>query len=63
MSAYYEVRFLPSGTVMKSFGSEFNFYALEDASRIDLQTTPVWCHQCGRIGDGERIESRLPSSG
>src|SRR4051812_20291860 len=57
MAAYYEVRFLPAGAVRQAAGSERNFYALEDGSRVNVRTTPVWCRHCGDFRDGEQIET------
>lgn len=57
MPAMYEFRFLPEGRVQRFAGSRGNYYEFPDGSRIDVQTTPAWCRRCGKLSDGESIES------
>jgi hypothetical protein len=56
MPALYEIRFLPEGRAEHFAGSRGNYYDFPDGSRIDVQTTPVWCRGCGRVTNGERVE-------
>jgi hypothetical protein len=57
MPAVYEIRFLPEGRVAHFVGSRGNYYEFPDGSHLDVQTTPVWCRRCGRVTNGEQIES------
>jgi hypothetical protein len=56
MPGVYEIRYLPNGPITKFYGSRGNYYEFEDQSRLDMATTPVWCHHCGKITYGEKIE-------
>lgn len=57
MPAMYEVSFAPDGAIKQFVGSRGNYYEFHDGSHIDLETTPVWCHDCRKIAHGEQIES------
>lgn len=37
--------------------SELRYYVLPDGSRISCLNQPVWCHCCGLVTEGERIET------
>lgn len=56
MALYYDVIFRPGDRVEGYGESRGNYYQLTDGSRIDVETTPVWCHRCGRFTDGEQVE-------
>jgi hypothetical protein len=56
MPAFYEIRCLPSGTRIEFPGSRGNHYELEDGSRIDVRSEPVWCRRCGGYVEGEVVE-------
>ena len=57
MPATYEIKFGPKGPTKEFEGSTGNYYEFEDGSHMYMNTTPVWCHGCGQITHGERIES------
>jgi hypothetical protein len=57
MPGFYEIRWLPDGGTEKFAGSRGNYYEFEDGSRLDMETTPVWCRHCGKVMHGEEIES------
>ena len=57
MPACYEFMFFPEGRVEQFGGSRGNYYEFADGTRLDMHTTPVWCHNCGKIAHGEMIET------
>ena len=52
----YKVIPRPKGRAALFAGTRGNYYDLGDGKRIDVETTPVWCHRCGGIRHGESIE-------
>jgi hypothetical protein len=56
MPGLYEIEFSPDEPVKEFAGSRGNYYEFEDQSHLDMETTPVWCHHCGKITHGEKIE-------
>ena len=57
MPGLYEIRWLPDGRTERFAGSRGNYYEFEDGSHLNMETTPVWCRQCGEVTHGEEIES------
>lgn len=57
MPPIYEIKFLPSGQTRAFHGSRGNSYELEDGTRLDVRSGPVWCRRCADFTDGESIES------
>ena len=56
MPVMYEIAYLPEGRLADFAGSRGNYYEFEDGSHVDLQSTPVWCHRCGKVTHGESIK-------
>jgi hypothetical protein len=57
MPALYEIRWLSDGRTEKFAGSRGNYYELGDSEHLDLHSTPVWCHRCAKITDGEVLST------
>lgn len=57
MPGYYEIRWLPDGRTEKFAGSRGNYYEWSESDRLDLDSVPVWCRQCGRISHGENLST------
>lgn len=57
MPAVYEIRFLPEGRIEELSGSRGNYYEFPDGRRMEVETTPVWCRPCGRVTEGEEVET------
>src|SRR5689334_13399853 len=57
MPAMYEIHWLPNGPIEPFAGSRGNYYEFSDSDHLDLQSTPVWCHRCGRVTHGEDLSS------
>jgi hypothetical protein len=57
MPGCYEICWLPENRTAEFVESQGNYYELEDGSRLDLKSRPVWCHHCATVTDGEWIES------
>jgi hypothetical protein len=56
MPAMYDINF-SDGRGGKFFGTRGNYYEFADGTRLDMHSTPAWCHRCGAIANAERIES------
>jgi hypothetical protein len=57
MPGFFQIKFLPDGPVTDFNGAKGNFYALDDGSRVEMSTRPVWCRHCGKVAHGEDIPS------
>ena len=57
MPVAYLITFQPSGKTVAFSGSRGNYYELENGMQIIMETEPVWCHVCAKIGHGESIKS------
>jgi hypothetical protein len=53
----YNFQFSPSDRVEIFYGSANLYYRLTNGTRMRLDAIPVWCHPCGGIREGERIET------
>jgi hypothetical protein len=56
MPAFYEIKFLPEGTVVEFYGSEGNRYLLADGALLRMNAAPVWCRVCSKFAEGEVVE-------
>jgi hypothetical protein len=56
MSAFYEIKFQPEGTVVEFYGSEGNRYLLADGTFLRVNASPVWCRVCNEFAEGEIVE-------
>jgi hypothetical protein len=53
----YQIRWLPDGPTEEFAGSRGNYYEFAEADRLDLLSTPVWCHRCAQITHGEDLST------
>ena len=57
MPGFYRLTFLPESRIQDFHESRGNYYRLNDGSEITLEGKPVWCDRCGKVTEGEVIES------
>ena len=49
MPVLYEIHWLPDRRVEKFAGSRGNYYEIPNSEPLDIDTIPVWCHQCEKL--------------
>ena len=57
MPLFYTITYQPGGQTEKFYGTAGRRYRVAGDDLIDLHSHPVWCFRCGKVTEGERIES------
>lgn len=57
MPAFYQLTFGPDGRIQRFAGTRGNYYEWPDGTRLEIDTTPAWCHRCAAVRHGERLET------
>src|SRR5947207_1283413 len=57
MPGIYKIRWLPDGQTENFAGSRGNYYEFSETDRLDLHSSPVWCHRCSKITHGEDLST------
>jgi hypothetical protein len=55
--AFYALTYQPDGRVERFAGSRGNYYEWTDGTRLEMDTTPAWCHACAAVRHGEQLQT------
>lgn len=53
----FEITFLANGKVEKHYTRDYDRYVLSDETYVDVITAFFWCNRCGKVIQGELVES------